>query len=123
MAGPLGARSHSHAGRLRNRVKVERDTGTTRAESGEVEAVWTTLIARVFCEVVAATGRELFASSHVQAQVSHRVTMRRDTTAATITESDRLVWLDGANATLNIVAVLPSVGGSNFLDVWCLQEK
>jgi SPP1 family predicted phage head-tail adaptor len=117
MGGPLGKTT---IGRLRHRVLIqspaaprERDaSGAEVAEWSDGETVW--------CEVRAASGRELFASGHVQAQVSHLVRMRHRTG---LTEQDRMVWLDGGDAVLNIIAILPSVGVSNMLDVWCIQEK
>lgn len=117
MAGPLGKKSS--IGRLRNRCRIE-SADTARSRFGDEQLTWATSVTRVFCEVKAASGRELFASGQVQAEVSHRVTMRHRTD---LTETMRLVWLDGANAVLNVVAVLPSVGESNMLEVWCLQEK
>lgn len=116
MAGPLGKKSS--IGRFRNRCRIESPTGT-RTRFGDERQTWATTVARVFCEVEAASGRELFASGQVQAQVSHKVTVRHRTD---LTAKDRLVWLDGSNAVLNIVAVLPAVGAANLLDVWCLME-
>jgi head-tail adaptor len=120
MAGPLGKRG-MHAGRLRNRVRVETPT-PTRTEYGDERLAWATQTARVFCKVEASSGRDLFASGQIQTQVTHKVTMRRDTATLAITPKNRLVWLDGGSVVLNIVAVLDSVGEANFRDVWCLQE-
>jgi head-tail adaptor len=121
MAGPLGKRG-MHAGRLRNRVRVEAVTGTTRNEYGAEVPTWGTAAERVFCEVQADAGREFFASGTVQADVSHRVVMRDEGPTRAITPKRRLVWLDGGNAVLNVVAVKRSVGGRNLIEVQCLAE-
>lgn len=117
MAGPLGKKSS--IGKLRNRCRIESAT-PTRSRFGDEQQAWSTTVALVFCEVLAASGRESFVSGQVQAEVSHRVRMRHRTD---LTETQRLIWIDGGNAVLNVVAVLPSVGESNMLEVLCLQEK
>lgn len=118
MAGPLGKKSS--IGRLRNRVRIESPAEPAdRSRFGDEQQAWETAAALVFCEVRAVSGRDLFASGQVQTEVSHRVTMRHRTD---LTAKDRLVWLDGSDAVLNIVAVLPAVGAANLLDVWCLME-
>lgn len=122
MPGPLGPRSS--IGRLRHRVLIQ-SPEPGRSKYGDEKHSWpaaeeTAETTTVWCEVRAASGRELFASGQVQAQVSHRVTMRH---RPGLTPKDRLVWVDGGNLILNIVAVLPSVGAANMLDVWCLQES
>lgn len=121
MPGPLGRRGAT-IGRLRHRLTLQKLADTPdRDEAGQEIEEWSNEVTPIWGEVVAASGRELFASAQVQAQVSHRVTLRHRTD---VTEKKRLVWLDGGgNAVLNIVAVLPSEGRSNCLDVWCLQDK
>lgn len=121
MPGPLGGKTT--IGRMRHRLRIEKlpDAGLReRSKYGNEKGLWSEYKAAVWGEVLALSGRELFSSGQVQAEVSHKVTMRHRTDLAAI---DRLVWLDGGgNAVLNIVAILPSEGRANCIDVWCLQE-
>jgi SPP1 family predicted phage head-tail adaptor len=120
MPGPLGKRGTT-IGRLRNRLKLQTLPAVPdRDASGQEIESWSDQVALIWGEVTAVQDREVFVSGQVQAQGTHRVRVRYRTD---VTEKKRLVWLDGGNAVLNIVAVLPSVGLANCLDVWCIQDK
>lgn len=63
------------AGKLRNRVIIQRDTGTTVGAGGHVVPDWTTLYSR-WCSVHPRGSREFFRANQVQADITHRIVMR-----------------------------------------------
>lgn len=62
------------AGQLRHRIAIEEFTTTRDSMGGTIEA-WTTF-APAWAAVEPLNGREFFAAEQVNAEVSHRVTMR-----------------------------------------------
>lgn len=79
------------AGRLRQRVAIQRRTGAESA-FGEPTDTWTTL-ATVAAGIEPISGREYFAAQQVQSEVTHRVTIRY---FAGVNPKDRIVWTDPA---------------------------
>jgi SPP1 family predicted phage head-tail adaptor len=108
-------------GRLRHRVKIQVLDESTRDASGQVVPLWVDA-ATVWATVDPLSGKEIFASSQVQANVSHRV-VTRALASFSLTPKNRLIWLTNANQVLNVVAVLPTVGTANSLEIWCLREE
>jgi SPP1 family predicted phage head-tail adaptor len=124
MAGPLNSRRPTRettVGQLRHRVTIQRLDESTRDAAGQVVPAWVD-VATVFAAVVPVSGRELFASQQVQANVTHKVTMRH---REGVTPKQRVVWVTSkpANMVLNVVSVLPTVGAANSLELMCLHEE
>ena len=62
------------AGKLRHRVELQEDVGTTEGPLGTVPD-WVTR-ARPWAEIEPTSGREFFASKQVQAEMTHQVRIR-----------------------------------------------
>ena len=83
-----------------HRVAIQRATEAQGA-TGEITKTWATL-ATVWAAVEPLSGREFFQAQQVQAEVSHKVTMRHYT-GVTISPKDRLTF---GSRTFRIEAVL-----------------
>jgi SPP1 family predicted phage head-tail adaptor len=115
MAGQLGGKVS--IGQLRHRVTIQTPTVARDEFQGRVEG-WTVVASPVRARVVPTGGRELFQNGAVQANATHRVTLRY---RGDLGPKCRLVWLD-TGLVLNVVACPPSVGTANVVEVWCIQE-
>ncbi len=78
------------AGLKRHLLTLERRTEILD-DFGEATLSYTTLTT-AYGSVEAATSRERFESQQVQAQVSHKLTIRYSPTAATLTAADRITF-------------------------------
>lgn len=87
------------AGKLRHRVRIERQT-TTLDSFGQQSTGWT-LVATVWAAVEPLSAREMIAASQVQSSVTARITIRY---MAGLLASDRIVF---RGKTYNIAGVLP----------------
>lgn len=72
-----------------HRVAIQRATESQGA-TGEITKTWATL-ATVWAAIEPLTGREFFQAQQVQAEVSHKITMRHYT-GITISPKDRLLY-------------------------------
>ncbi|HRC61626.1 MAG TPA: phage head closure protein [Dehalococcoidia bacterium] len=79
------------AGRLRNRVVIQRRTGAVNAFN-EPTDTWSAL-ATVWAGIEPISGREYFAAQQVQSELTHRVTIRY---LEGVTPKDRVAWTDPA---------------------------
>jgi SPP1 family predicted phage head-tail adaptor len=70
--------SNVAAGRLRHRLRVERQVNTKNSV-GETSTVWQT-VATYWCEIRPLSSRELLASEQVQSEVDTVIVMRYNTT-------------------------------------------
>lgn len=127
MPGPLASRGgrggrNKTVGKLRERVRIERlSVNPSRDAAGaEIEA-WET-VDTVWASVEATGGTEFFASGQVQANATHKVTVRhRDD----VTPKNRLIWVTNGDKVLNVESVNESVGGGssgNSLEIMCVRE-
>lgn len=89
-----------NAGQLRHRVIVEDNDGPTNDVYGQLRPAKWTKFADHWCAIEPLSGEELFAAQHVEAGVTHRVTMRFLDGL-----SPRMRIVDG-NRTLNILRVI-----------------
>lgn len=62
-------------GRLRTLIEIQQDQGGTRNEFGEHVEAWQTLF-EARAEVVPLSGREFWNAVQIQANVTHRITLR-----------------------------------------------
>lgn len=80
------------AGKLHNRVEVQRLVGTVNA-AGQLDettaANWQTFCLR-WCELVTRGSREFFRGVEVAADITHQVTMRADPESKAFTPKQRL---------------------------------
>lgn len=83
------------AGRLRHRVTIQQDQGTSRDDNGEHIEDYQDL-ATVWAEVKPLSGRELWAARQTQSEVTHRVTVRYSSALADLTGSIRVIHRDRA---------------------------
>lgn len=131
MAGPLSTRRadrNKTIGRLRHRVTIQKqaDTPERDASGAEVEAWEDVLNANgnpvtVWADVVAVSGAEQMRNGQVQANTTYKVTMRH---REDVTPKHRLIWVTSkpAGKVLNVVAVPPTVGAGNSLELVCVEE-
>lgn len=122
--GPLSTRPGANrktVGKLRHRVTIQRLDESTRDASGAVVPAWVN-VATVWASVEPVSGRELFASGQVQANVTHRALIRH---REAVTAKNRLVWVTSkpAGQVLNIVAAPPDVGAGNSIEIMCVREE
>ena len=125
MPGPLSkkgwrAPKQSTIADLRHQVQVQRLDESQRDANLQVIPNWVPVVT-LWARVEPVSGRELFASNQVQADVTHRVVMRPE---VSVTAKMRLIWLTGPTGgnVLNVVTVLPTVGIANSLDLLCKEE-
>lgn len=85
-------------GAMRERVEIQRRTLAQDDYGGPVES-WLTLRTR-FAAVESVAGSEPRRAEQPQAQITHRVTLRRDTD---VTPADRIRW---GERVLNITSIL-----------------
>lgn len=126
MAGPLSRKSYRPPGAasvadLRHRVTIQRLDESTRDAAHQIVPSWVDVVT-AWARVEPVTGREFFQAGQVQANVTHRVVLRFRTDV-TLTPKHRFVWVTNANVVLNVVAVLPTLGMANRLEVMCLKEE
>lgn len=76
-------------GNLRRTVTVQRQTSSKDAV-GQLQDSWTTLVTRR-ASLEPLNGREYFAASGENSEVSTRIRMRYDSTVATIKQHDRII--------------------------------
>lgn len=79
------------AGRLRHRVTIQQDQGTTRDDNGEHIPDWVTL-ATVWASVEPLTSREIWAARQTQSDATHKVTVRYSNVLADLSGSVRLIF-------------------------------
>jgi SPP1 family predicted phage head-tail adaptor len=99
------------AGRLTERVSIERKS-STRAANGEEVVTWTVLDT-VSASVKQLRGKEFFAAAQMQGSVDHQVQIRYRTD---ITRDMRLMW--GAQP-LDIVGIA-ELGHREGLEIMCI---
>lgn len=85
-------------GGLRHRVTIQEETKTEDTGGGFALA-WAD-VSTMWCDVVPATGREVFQAQQLQKNVSHKITTRYRTD---VTTANRLLW--GAR-TFNVRSVI-----------------
>jgi SPP1 family predicted phage head-tail adaptor len=123
--GPLtsrgGGQNRKTVGRMRHRVTIQRVDESTRDVAGAVVPAWVA-VDTVWASVEPVSGREIFASGQVQANVTHRVVIRH---REDVTAKNRLVWVTSkpAGQVLNIVAAPPEVGCGNSIEIMCVREE
>lgn len=78
-----------HSGRLKHNITIQRWVETGRSRTGEPEGQWTVLVADVPAEILPLNARERFAAQQVQAQTTHKITIRY---VAGVTAAMRAAW-------------------------------
>jgi SPP1 family predicted phage head-tail adaptor len=63
------------AGELKRHVTIEKLDGTRDGFGQEIPS-WVSFAAGIWCKIEPLTGREIFNAQQVQAEVTHRITMR-----------------------------------------------
>ena len=86
------------SGRMRERVRIEREARTSDNAGGAV-LTWTT-VAVLWAAVEPLKGTERMQAMQMEASNLYKITLRNPGPA--FTAADRLVWLTGGNAVLNI---------------------
>lgn len=86
-------------GRLRHRIAIQSNSTTAASDLGQPVDNWTT-VETVWGRIEPLSGREAFYANQVQADVTHKVTLRGN---RTITTKQRLTH---ESRTFNIVSVL-----------------
>lgn len=106
-------------GEMRHRVTIQRPDESARDEFGSVVPVWVD-VATVWAQVEPISAREMMTSGQMQAQATHRVVVRY---RADLSAKNRLVWTNGGNKVLNVVAAMPSVGAPAAVELICACEE
>ncbi len=109
------------AGRLRHRVRVERDT-SAQDGFGAPSVSWSSLGTR-WASVEDLAGRELIEARQVESRATVRVTMRY---FDRMTASDRLIKIGPSNTdarTLNITHVGDPVGRARMTQILCIEAE
>lgn len=106
------------AGRLRHRVRIQRQIQSQNTTTGQVTVAWQT-VATVWADIQPLSAREFIQSQTVQAQIVARIVIRyRDG----VDTSMRLVHvrLNSDDVIYNIHGVLPDAeGGMEYLTMPC----
>jgi len=102
-----------NAGDINQRVIVQAAT-ESRGATGEVTKTWTTALT-VWASIRPLSGRELLQAQQVQADVTHRVRMRHNTT---VTTSHRLLF---GTRILEINSVIDPFEAGEELELMCKE--
>lgn len=106
-------------GDMRHRVTIQRPDETARDEFGAVQPIWID-VATVWAQIDPVSAREMMASGQVQGQATHRVVIRH---RGDVSSKSRLIWVNGGNRVLSVVAAMPSVGAPGALELLCVCEE
>lgn len=104
-----------NAGKLRHRITIEHDTGTTPDAAGHRQPAWTSF-AVVWAECRQLSGREHYLTHQVMPLATHRIRMRY---LPGVTTAMRVVWKE---RTLNVLDV-DDLEGRNIEHVLLAGEK
>jgi head-tail adaptor len=105
-----------HAGRLRHRITIRRQTNTKKADTGGLTRAWGDVpgAANLSAEVLSINGREAVIGQVLQGISHFQITIRfRDD----LKPSDQVVWLTGANRELNIHSAEDRLGTRQWLTI------
>lgn len=78
------------AGRLRHRITLQSLVPNSRGAAGGQIKAWTDFVTAIPAEVASVSGREFFASTQIQTQVSTKITIR---------------YRDGVDATMRVIHI------------------
>jgi SPP1 family predicted phage head-tail adaptor len=78
------------AGKLQNRVEIQRDDGASQNDLGEHVPAWATY-QTVWAQVTPLTGQRLFNAAQVMHDVTHEIRMRWQSVAE-LTPNHRIKW-------------------------------
>ena len=111
-----------HAGRLRDRVRIEKPV-ETRDSGGQPGKAWEA-VAEVYACVEPLSGRELWQAAQVRADVSHKATVRYRPDLHAGGGKWRLVWVSCQGFVLNVEYVrTPDDGGGRvWLEAFCKAD-
>jgi len=110
----------TRAGALRHKVKIQ-TRGSTQDSYGELDPSWSDLATRR-AWIDPLRGREQFAAQQVQADVTHRIRMRWDTTIDAMTSKHRIVNANSTGQVFDIESVVNVDERNTLIEVMAVEK-
>jgi SPP1 family predicted phage head-tail adaptor len=111
------------AGKLDKRITLQRNEGTANAD-GEIVASWVDKYQNVPARIEPLSGRELFSARQVNAELTHKVTIRRED--KDVKPADRISYLRsvplGETAYFDILAPPNVHEADQTLELLCVER-
>jgi len=103
-----------HAGRLRHRITLRRQSNIKKPDTGGLKRGWADLATNLSAEVISLNGREAVITNVLQGVSHFQVTIRY---RSDIKVSDQIVWLTGGNRELNVHSAEDRLGTRQWLTI------